>query len=77
MQFGRLIPLHDLGPGGSQGELVGGVVLEEGEPDHDQEHRHEPEVQVLDQDDPEHDVEQPEQEARGEHPEREPSVATV
>ena len=77
MQLGRLVAFHDLGTRSPEGQLVGGVVLEERQPDHDQEHRHQTDVQVLEQDNREHDIEQPEQETREEHPQGEPGVATV
>ena len=61
VQLRRLVALDDLRAGGAQRELVGREVLEEREPDDDQEHRDEPDVQELEQDDGERDVEQPEQ----------------
>ena len=74
---GRLLARDDLGAGGAQRELVRGVVLEERDPDHDHEHRHEADVQDVEQDDGEDDVEQAEQAAREEHPQREAGVAAV
>src|SRR5436305_1391863 len=72
----RLVAADDLGARGPEGELVGGEVLEEGQPDDDHEHRDQADVQVLEEDDGEDDVEQPEQGARDEHPQRESCVAT-
>src|SRR5213592_1772095 len=45
----RLAALDYLCAGGQQGELVGGVVLEEGNPDHDHEHRDEPDVEEVEE----------------------------
>ncbi len=44
VQRGRLLAADDLRAGGLEGELVRGVVLEEREPDDDQEHRCEPDA---------------------------------
>ena len=63
MQRGRLLAGDDLRAGGGERELVRGVVLEEREPDDDHEHRDEPDVQDLEQDDREDHVEQAEQAA--------------
>src|SRR5439155_5117751 len=54
-----------------------GVVLEQCDPDHDHEHRDEPDVQDLEQDDREDDVQQAEHAAGDEHPQRETRVASV
>ena len=64
-------------PEARERELVGGEVLEEREPDDDQEHRDEPDVQDVEQDDGEDDVEQAEQAAREEHARREAGVTAI
>ena len=61
---GRLLAGDDLRACGGEGELVGGVVLEERETDDDQEHRREPDVEDAEEDDGEDDVEQTEQRRR-------------
>ena len=67
----------DLRAGGGEGELVGGVVLEEREPDHDHEHRREADVQDREEDDGEDDVEQAEHRRGQDHAQREAGVASV
>ena len=67
----------DFRAGGGEGELVRRVVLEEREPDDDQEDRDETDVQNVDEGDCEDDVEQAEEAAREEHPEREAGVAAI
>ena len=58
MQIRCFLGRDDLGPSRTERQLVGGVVLEEGEADDDHEHRHEPEVEDAEQDDAKDDVEQ-------------------
>ena len=67
----------DLRARGAQRELVRGVVLEERQPDDDQEHRHEPDVEDVEEDDGEDDVEQAEQAAGEEHARREACVTAI
>ena len=66
----------DLGPGRPERQLVGCVVLEEGEADDNHEHPHEREVEDVEQNDGEDDVEQAEQRAREEHPQRQAPIAS-
>ena len=70
VQLRRFLARGDLRAGGRKRELVRGVVLEEGEADHDHEHRDQADVQRLEQDDGEDDVQQAEQPAGGEHAQR-------
>ena len=77
VQLGCLIAVDDLGPRGSESELVGGVVLEEGQADDDYEHQREAGVQGVEEDDCEDDVEQAEQAGRQEHPQRQSGVTSV
>ena len=77
VQRGRLLAAHDLRAGGGEGDLVGGVVLEQRDADHDQQHRREADVEEREQDDGEDDVQQAEQARREEHPEREAGIAAV
>src|SRR5439155_20191506 len=67
VQLWRLIALDHLRAGGGQRELVGGEVLEEGDPDDDHDHGHETNVQNLEEHDRKDDVEQPEQRAGEDH----------
>ena len=76
VQLGRLLGRDDLRAGGSERQLVGGEVLERGQPDDDQEHRREPDVQDLEEDYGEHDVERAEQERRRDHARRQAEVAS-
>ena len=76
VQLGCFLGRDDLGPGCAERELVGGVVLEEGEADDDHEHRHEPEVEDAEQDDAKDDVEQAEQRAREEHAQGQAPIAS-
>ena len=76
VEVGRLLGGDDLRAGRGERELVGGVVLEERHADDDHEHRPEPDAQHAEEDEREDDVEQPEQRAREEHPQRKPSIAT-
>src|SRR5439155_12265527 len=76
VQFRRLVALDYLRAGGGERELVGGVVLEEGQANHDHDHRDQADVQDLEEDYGENDIEEPEQEAREEHPRRETRVAS-
>src|SRR5581483_4147254 len=76
VQLRRLVRRDDLRAGRGEGELVGRVVLEEREADHDQEHRREPDLQDAEEHDGEDDVEEPEQRAREEHPQRKPPIPT-
>ena len=64
-------------PDAASASLSGGVVLEERDPDHDHEHRDEPDVEDREEDDREDDVEQAEHRPGEEHPQRETGVATV
>ena len=77
VQLRRFFLAHDLRAGGCEGELVGGEVLEDGEPDDDQEHRNQADVQNLEQDYGEAHVQRAEQRACEQHPEGKTGVATV
>jgi len=77
VQLRRLLRRHDLGARRGERELVGGVVLEQGHPDDDHEHRHEPDAQDVEQDDCEDDVEKAEHPAGQQHAEGQTCVATV
>ena len=77
VQLGRLLTVDDLGAGCSERDLVGGVVLEDRDPDHDHEHRCEPDVQHVEEDEREPDIQQAEQPAREQHPQREAEIASV
>ena len=74
VQLGRLLRGDDLRPRGGEGELVRRPVLDGGQADDDHEHRGEPDVQGVEEDEGEADVEEAEQAAREEHPQREPPV---
>ncbi len=76
VEVGRLLGGDDLRAGRGERDLVGGVVLEEGHADDDHDHRREADVEHAEEHDGEDDVEQPEQPAREEHPQRQSSVAT-
>jgi site-specific DNA-cytosine methylase len=77
VQLRRLVALDDLRAGGGQRDLVGRVVLEEREPQHDHEHRREPDLQHREQNNSKDDVQQAEQGCRQQHPQRETGVASV
>ena len=74
---GRLLAADDLRARGAQRELVGGEVLEEREPDDDQQHRHEPDVQDVEEDHRDDDVQEAEQAAGEKHARREASVTAI
>ena len=64
-------------PEAREGELVGGVVLEERQPDDDQQHRDEPDAQDVEQDDGEDDVQQAKQATGQEHARREACITAI
>ena len=77
VQLGSLVTLDHLRARGLEGELVGGEVLEERDPNDDHEHRDEADTQNVEENDRKDDVEEPEQRAREEDSERKTGVATV
>ena len=77
VQRGSFLGAHDLRAGGAEGELVRRVVLEERDPDHDHEHRDEPHVQVVEEDDGEQDVEQTQEAGREEHAEGQAGITAI
>ena len=77
VQLRRVVRRDDLRAGGLESELVGRPVLHDRQADEDHEHRHEPDVQRIEEHECEYDIEQAQEPARGEHPQRQPSVAAV
>ena len=77
VQRGRLLAGDDLRAGGGERELVRREVLEEREPDDDQEHGRETDVQHLEEDHREDHVEQAEEARREDHPQCQTGIATV
>jgi hypothetical protein len=77
VELGGFLARNDLRARGCERQLVGGVVLEERDADHDEQRRDQGDVQHLEEDDGENDVEQPEEPRRHEHPQREAGVAAV
>ena len=77
VQVGRFLAGDDLRARGRKRDLVGCPVLDPRDADDDHEHGYERELHEDEQHDRKTDVEQPEQAAREEHPDREPGVAPV